>query len=151
MSFHMSAAMDALYRHIKTNSTTGKPDAIEVYYYCLMIGMSHGKLDSGDNIKQQEFIKDFTSSFKSVKNEIIAALISTEIKRTGQMFTSENILNTFKKYVDLESSTRLNPDGEKLLDRYAEGGFKILNDFNPQIVEKMDLIRYSKMLSDNID
>lgn len=151
MSFHMSDGMDTLFRRIKNHSTTGKVDAMDVYYYCMLVGMSRRKLDFGKTIRTQEFIKEFTNPYKTIKNEIIAALVASEIQRTGQSFTSDNILEMFKKYIDLNSPTKLNSEGESLLDRYAEGGFKELIQYNENIVEKIDLIITCKKLCDNID
>jgi len=97
----------------------------DFYYICLLIGFKFKEF--GKNVELVEFFHKFPNEYLSRKEEIIGTLITTEIKRLGvNVENKSRVQELMLKLVNPESITRLSSEGEKLMNKYAEGGFNFI-------------------------
>ena len=77
-----------------------------------------------------EFIRDFVQDYFPQRHQIMAQLISSELKRQGiKKDDKESIQKIIIELLDHTKITDLSDKGHKLLNRYAQGGFqKIYED-----------------------
>lgn len=132
MSFRLGQAARSYFRKLEDNSRTGKFETMmDQYYLCLMAGLREPRLGK-EPAADQEFIGEFPQDYNPHRFQILAALVSAEIRRAAIDPTDEKAVR--KLMLDLlnpTASTSLSPLGSQLLNRYAEGGFEILQEAIP--------------------
>ena len=80
------------------------------------------KLESG-----KEIYRTFPAEYYKQRYHIIGLLIDAEIRRTGLDSSDRTNLERFMlKLVSMENPTHLSEEGEKYLNRYAEGGYQLI-------------------------
>lgn len=131
MAFRLSRDAKAYFKKIDDESSTGTFESMWDYYYlCLMIGFRDGKL--GEEPNTEDFYDRFHSSYDSSKYQIIASLVSAEIRRQGIIITDgEDIRKLMLDLLDKDTTTSVSTNGLKLMNRYADRGFNIINEKIP--------------------
>lgn len=141
MAFSLSKAAKEYFKKIDDASKTGKFESMWDYYYlCLMAGFKDGRL--GDDPNVEEFYKEFHSSYDSSKYQIMASLVSAEIRRQGIINAdAEEIRKLMLNLLDKDATTKISKDGLKLMNRYADRGFKLITEKIPQPSELDEFIK----------
>jgi len=126
MGFELSDGAQTYYKQINQRSKSGKFGIqFDFYYLCCILGMLKGKfpqLESGN-----ELTRTFPAEYYKQRYHIIGLLIDAEIKRTGLDPQNRDNLEKFMlKLVSMENPTHLSDEGEKYLNRYAEGGYQLI-------------------------
>ncbi len=101
----------------------------DAYYCCLMAGFNARKVGIPEDLDIEPFINGYPDDFKSQADIIAGLLIDAELDRKA--IGSEDKISIEKemvKLVDPTSATRLNPDGNRLLNLYAAAGFALLQE-----------------------
>ena len=149
MGFNISADAKRYFNKLDQDSKLVKLETMfDFYYFCLLIGFTNGKLSDGQS---EEFLKSFPISYKLHSKEIIAALISAEIARRGiNIEDRTRVQELILTLINPESPTNLSTNGETLMNKYAGGGFLIINDkFGQSHDVDTFLIRYNDELIAN--
>lgn len=141
MGFCLTSKSKKYLKKINENSKTGKFETMwDFYYLCLMAGFKNSKL--GEETNNEEFNKDFPSQYEPNKYQLIAALVSSEIRRNGIFEPkSEDIKNIMLELIDNDNSTKLSKEGLELMNGYAEGGFELIYEKIPEPTDKMEFIK----------
>lgn len=137
MSFKMSADASLAFNRLSKQSKFGKLDMWDFYYYCALIGMKKHRIS---NEKMTEFHKTYTNTYQPLKYVITGLVVSSDLERTGESYTKDNISNKFKRLVDPSSELVLNNEGVELLNQFAEGGYQYYIDRYPGTSEIYDFI-----------
>jgi len=132
MSFRLSRRARAYFTQIDDHSKTGTFDSVwDKYYLCLMVGFKERKL--GEEPPQEDiFINEFIQDYRDQRFQIISGLVLAEAKRQGIPLDDEiKLRDLMLELLDHLSVTALTDDGHKLMNRYAEGGFQIIQERIP--------------------
>jgi len=116
----------------------------DAYYCCLMAGLNARKVGASDELDSDPFINSYPDDFKGQGDIIAGLLIDAELDRKGiNAEDRASIEREMVKLVDPTSATRLNNEGNKLLNLYAAAGFSILQDkmMPPSTIEEF-LVAY---------
>lgn len=108
----------------------------DFYYLCLMAGLIS---ENTSECKGEKFIDEFPSVFVPQREQIIGLLIATEIRRNGiDIQNRERLERLMLKLVKPDSPTRLSDEGERLINDYAENGFKWIYEKIPTPPSNLD-------------
>jgi hypothetical protein len=141
MSFVLSQAGRSFFRGI---IAPPKFLMFDAYYCCLMAGLNARKVGASDELDSDPFINSYPDDFKGQGDIIAGLLIDAELDRKGiNAEDKTSIEREMVKLVDPTSATRLNSEGNKLLNLYAAAGFSILQDkmMPPSTIEEF-LVAY---------
>jgi len=141
MSFVLSQAGRSFFRGI---IAPPKFLMFDAYYCCLMAGLNARKVGASDELDSDPFINSYPDDFKGQGDIIAGLLIDAELDRKGiNAEDRTSIEREMVKLVDPTSATRLNSEGNKLLNLYAAAGFSILQDkmMPPSTIEEF-LVAY---------
>ena len=133
----MSEDASTAYKRLSKQSAYGKIDQWDYFYYCALIGMRKQKIS---NDKLEEFHKSYTTTYQPLKSIIAGLVVSSDLKRTGEKYTRDNISKKFKQLVSPDSELILNSEGLDLLNKFADGGFKYFSDRFPNVTDIFDFI-----------
>jgi len=101
----------------------------DAYYCCLMIGLDSRELGSVESLEAEVFINGYPDDFKAQSDIIAGLLLDAELDRKDiQAEDKVSIEREMVKLVDPTSATRLNSEGNKLLNLYAAAGFSKLQE-----------------------
>jgi pyridoxal/pyridoxine/pyridoxamine kinase len=109
-----------------------------------MAGLNARKVGSSDELDSDPFINSYPDDFKGQGDIMAGLLIDAELDRKGiNAEDRASIEREMVKLVDPTSATRLNSEGNKLLNLYAAAGFSILQDkmMPPSTIEEF-LVAY---------
>lgn len=152
MSFKMSSPARDYFDKIENTSSTGKFDTRwDQYYLAAMIGIrARDRVPIDNEPEADPFTQDVIEDYSEQKYEIYAALIYAEIERQNIPKGAEDeIRGLMIEILDSTDVTRLSNKGKKLLNCYAERGFRILKDNGPTPTELDEFLRiYHKTLSE---
>lgn len=126
MGFKLSDNAQAYYKQIKKRSKSGNfVIMFDFYYLCCIMGMLKEKLPQIGT--EQDFIRVFPSEYYKQRYHLLGLLIIAEVRRTGLDTTNRKNLESFMlNLVSMDNPIHLSDDGEKYLNRYAEGGYQII-------------------------
>jgi len=116
----------------------------DAYYCCLMAGLGARTVGSPENLEADVFLNGYPDDFKGQADIIAGLLLDAELDRKGiQPEDRASIEREMVKLVDPTSPTRLNGEGNKLLNLYAAAGFSLIQEkmMPPATVEEF-LIAY---------
>lgn len=116
----------------------------DAYYCCLMAGLNARQVGSSEDLDSDPFINSYPDDFKGQGDIIAGLLIDAELDRKGiNAEDRARIEGEMIKLVDPTSATRLNNEGNKLLNLYAAAGFSIIQDkmMPPSTIEEF-LVAY---------
>jgi hypothetical protein len=124
MSFILSQAGRSFFRGI---IAPPKFLMFDAYYCCLMAGLNARQVGASEDLDSDPFINSYPDDFKGQGDIIAGLLIDAELDRKGISAEDRtSIEREMVKLVDPTSATRLNSEGNKLLNLYAAAGFTIL-------------------------
>jgi hypothetical protein len=115
----------------------------DFYYLCLMAGFQ--SKDKRECKGGEEFIAEFPGIYVSQRRHITGLLIATELERNKiDINNRERLEKVMLSLVKPDTPTKLSLQGERLMDEYAEKGFKLIAEKIPSPPANMDafLINY---------
>jgi hypothetical protein len=116
----------------------------DAYYCCLMAGLNARNVGVADDLDTDPFINGYPDDFKGQADILAGLLIDAELDRKGiHAEDRASIEREMIKLVDPTSATRLNAEGNKLLNLYAASGFALIQErmMPPATVEEF-LVAY---------
>ena len=126
MSFVMHQGARSFFRSALANPKFLMFDA---YYCCLMAGLNARLLGVAEDLESDAFINGYPDDFRSQADIIAGLLLDAELDRKAiQPEDRASIEREMVKLVDPASVTRLNAEGNKLLNMYAGAGFGLLQN-----------------------
>lgn len=138
-SFRLSKEARTYYRDIRDRSTTGAFDSVwDEYYLSAMVGIkARRRVPTDDQPPQErEFVTDVIEDYSDQRYELYSAMIVAEIEREGIPWTEEDEIRTLMlEILDSTSHTNLTDYGARVLNCYAEQGFKIIQNKTPEALE----------------
>lgn len=144
MPYKMSKNAKSLHKAITDGLDERTFTSWDFYYFCFTVGMSKIKLIS--DVKMIDFSNNIEEPYLSFRNEIIAALVSTEIERKGLEWNRDNVIFYFSKFTD--SKEFLNQIGQERLNYYAEGGFQLIIEERPTLNNPIEFISVCRKIMD---
>ena len=142
MSFYLSNNASQWAKNI-TGKTCILKDNFDIYYLCLMIGISFGTTKEPE---EREITRDFSKTYKPLSSLLIGILISTDSSTTA-LETKHDVIDHLQNMIDTDSNSNLSPEGETLMNRYVQGGFELLSEHIPEPRnEVVFLLEYKKVL-----
>lgn len=147
MGFELSNGAKRYYKAIQDTSISGKFKLeFDFYYLCCVLGMVKGRFPELED--GTEVTRTFPVEYQNQHYHIIGLLIDAEIRRTGLDVSNRTNLEKFMlKLVSMDNPTHLSDEGEKYLNRYAEGGYQIIleeigkmEDYTAFMIKYYDLI-----------
>jgi len=141
MSFKLHKSAPAYFRHLLSGGGAAHrfDTQFDAYYYCLLVGLDRRQLRPLDELGD-EFVRDYVLEYQPHAATIAGLLVDAELDRTNT--GREDVKAVEKRMVELleaGSASRLSKEGQELLNRYAAGGFTVLNDLlanPPQSLEE---------------
>lgn len=144
MSFRISSSSRDYFEDIENKSTTGSFDTMwDKYYMSAMVGIkARDRVVTDNEPTADPFNEDVIADYEDQKYEIYGALIMAEIERQGIPKREETeIRQLMLSILNSRDATRLSKHGKRLLNCYAEQGYRILQK---KIPEPGDLDRFLK-------
>ena len=138
-SFRLSQEARNYYREIKDRSTTGEFDSVwDEYYLSAMAGIKARRRVPTDEqpSQEREFVTEVIEDYNDHRYELYSAMIVAEVDREGIPWTEEDeIRGLMLDILDSTSHTNLTDYGSKVLNCYAEQGFKLVQNQIPEAPE----------------
>lgn len=126
MSFVLHQGARSFFRSALANPKFLMFDA---YYCCLMAGFNARLLGLPEELESDAFINSYPDDFRSQADIIAGLLLDAELDRKAiQAEDRASIEREMVKLVDPTSATRLNIEGNRLLNQYAGAGFGLLQN-----------------------
>lgn len=120
----------------------------DVYYFCLMAGLSKGRKESFQSSEAKDLVRDFPQGYRSESRIITALFLKKELDKMGVELDDRSLVHdTIRKFIDTSSISNLSEEGRKEMNKYAFGGIKVLKDEfqeKPRTIE-LFLIRFANM------
>jgi hypothetical protein len=135
VSFRISSSSRDYFDDIEDKSTTGSFDTMwDKYYMSAMVGIkARDRVITDDEPTAESFTEDVITDYEDQKYEIYGALITAEIERQGiPKREKAEIRQLMLKILNSRDATRLSEHGKKLLNCYAEQGYRILQNKIPE-------------------
>ena len=112
----------------------------DIYYLCLMAGLSTGKKESVPTTQAPELVDYFPADYQSKRRVIVALFLSKELEALGiSMSERDQVYGQIAKLVDPLTPSGLSDVGMREMNRYSYGGFDVLaNEWfeeRPRIME----------------
>lgn len=152
MSFVLSENARDYFDEIEDTSSTGQFDSMwDMYYFAAMIGIkARDRVSVDDEPSADPFVEGVIEDFRDQKFEIYAALIMAEIERQHIPKEEEDeIRDLMLSILDSNDPTQLSDQGKKLLNCYAERGYKILQASGPKPTEFDQFLRKYHQVLEN--
>lgn len=123
----------------------------DVYYFCLIAGLTDGYLRSDIPSSQtKDLVDNFPGKYREKGRLIIGFFLSRHLKKMGVSFDERDALNaTINPLINPDSPSRLSDEGIRYFNHYSYGGFEVLtNHFleEPRNAEVF-LPEYHRMIS----
>lgn len=101
----------------------------DAYYCCLMAGLDARLIGSADELEGEVFVNGYPDDFRAQAEIIAGLLLDAELDRKDiQEMDKSSIEREMVKLIDPTSATRLNIEGNKLLNLYAAAGFRMIQE-----------------------
>ena len=99
----------------------------DIYYYCLLIGLSYFRRSTLSNLRAEEFYKSFADDYKPAQNLIVGLLIHAETVKLGiDLSDKDGVRSVVRQILDASTPTGLSDEGARLMNEYASGGFDVI-------------------------
>ena len=143
--FRLRREADRWFRYLFEKGPIGTK--FDAYHLCLMLGLKRGQLDEATD--SSEIYGKFPQEYAGSRYQIIALLISVEMRREGLDFSNHSASQSMvARYIDPENPASLSKEGFGRLNSYASGGFNLLSaafaepprDVNAFLVRYTDLL-----------
>lgn len=120
----------------------------DIYYFCLMAGLSRGRKESFQSSEAKDLVRDFPSGYRSESRIITALFLKKELDKMGVDLDDRILVHdTIRKFIDTSSISNLSEEGRKEMNKYVFGGLKDLKEEfqeKPRTIE-IFLIRFANM------
>jgi hypothetical protein len=104
--------------------------AFDMYYLCLIPGLSQGEKRRISNDRTSELVSNFPGAYQSKGRLIVSLLLSRELKELAVDFSNrEELHKQVSSLVDSMSPSRLSPEGMSRMNQYSHGGYEVLIDW----------------------
>lgn len=108
----------------------------DYYYLCAMIGfLTNERSEPNQNgHTAKEIVNDFTSDYDSTKYSIVGLLVGKQLNyRHKGLFDRSVVHQEIERLMNSAGSPALSADGQRILDRWASGGFDVIfREINPR-------------------
>lgn len=134
MPFKLSSEARNYYRKINKNSNHGSFDTLwDQYYLSAMSGIkARSRVPDDEAPSGDPFMDEVIQDYEDHKYELYSALIVAEVEREGIPWEAESeVRELMLDILDSTSTTRLSDEGAKILNCYAEKGFRIIRSEIP--------------------
>ncbi len=102
----------------------------DMYYLCLLAGLTAGNKTSIPNQKTTELVDSYPGDYQSQGRLITSLFLSKELKNQAVDFSNREELNDqISKLVDSLSPSGLTNEGMKEINKYSHGGFEVMVDW----------------------
>lgn len=102
----------------------------DMYYFCLMAGLSTGKRAFPAANEATDLAQDFPGEYRSRGRIIVALFLARELRRLGIKFEERATLHReIAKLIDPLSSSHLSSPGMDEINHYCFGGFDVLTNW----------------------
>jgi hypothetical protein len=99
------------------------------YYCCLLAGLDVRQLAGEEDLESEVFINAYPEDYRAQADIIAGLLIDAELDRKAIAAGDRaSIELEMVKLLNPVSATRLSEEGNKLLNRYAAEGFRLIRD-----------------------
>ncbi|SNS20470.1 hypothetical protein SAMN05446037_100611 [Anaerovirgula multivorans] len=121
----------------------------DIYYFCLIAGLSKGLKEAMPGSEVRDLILRFPQEYRAQSKIITALFLKKELDKMGvSLEDRKTVHETIKKYIDSESPSNLSEEGQKEINKYANGGIIVLKEYfedKPYSIE-MFIINFFKMI-----
>lgn len=125
--FRMPENVEKWFKDIFKKDSGALKRSWDLYYFCLLIGLSSGKREPVPNGK--DIIDTFIEEYKRSQRLIIGLLITAELSQYSIKFTEKELVKKkLETYLKPNSQTNLSGEGFAAMNEYAWNGFLILSD-----------------------
>lgn len=152
MGFKMSQACKRYYNKFEGSQHGKFKVQFDFYYLCLMAGFQSQAISECKG--GEEFVAEFPGIYIPQRRQITGLLIATEITRNKIDITNRKRLESVMlSLVKPDTPTKLSPQGERLMDEYAEKGFTLIAEKIPDPPTNFDtfLTNYYERVISKID
>lgn len=154
MPFRLSIEARSYYDEVESDSSHGSFDTLwDQYYFSGMAGIRARSRAPGDEVSGLDpFMNRVIQDYENQKYEIYSALIVAEVERRNIPWSEKDeIKDLMLKILDSTESTRLTPKGTKILNCYAEQGYRIISSNIPTSIKFSEFLREYHNLISTID
>lgn len=145
--FKISKEVDKWFKNIKDNF---KLD-FDIYYMCLVVGLSAGLKQKLTGIETKDIIKALPKEYRQDKQIIIALFLRREIESLGiSLEDRKGVHDVILRYTNTSFGDGINDEAHKIMNEYANAGFEKLKEKfeeRPQTIEPF-LINYADIVAD---
>lgn len=123
----------------------------DAYWASLVVGLLARKQGEAESIKGDRFLAGYPDDYEPHAEYIAGLLVEAELATLHtENYTERQLERAISRLLKVSSPTRLSPDGLKLLNLYAAGGFKILADrMRPRPTDAASFMqRYASILAE---
>jgi len=100
------------------------------YYFCLMAGIATGRKDDAAGREVAEFIDYFPGRYSDRGRLLVALFLSKELRVYGIEMGEKRAVNSLiTSLTNPESQNYLSDEGMREFNRYAHGGFDVLQEW----------------------
>ena len=104
--------------------------AFDMYYLCLLPGLSQGEKRSIPSDRTSELVSNFPGAYQTKGRLIISLFLSRELQGLAVDFENRDELHReVSKLVDSLSPSRLTSEGMSRMNQYSYGGFEVLTEW----------------------
>lgn len=126
MSFRLNSAARRWFSDVRPRMSID----FDYYYLCFIAGLAARRKKSIALAETDELIQYFPSEYRSRCNVLIAMLLKAELEEMGVALADRASVNSvIRRLVNTQSASRLSEEGEKTMNRYADGGFEALTEW----------------------
>lgn len=150
-SFYLPETAKPWFKHIQGNKESGFHLDFDIYYYCLVAGLTKRKKNATLPKKEMvEVIRYFPPEYVANKYFIIALFLKTELDILGIQLNEKKALDKeLSRLLKPNSATDLSDEGMTELNNYAFGGFRELQNYFPEPPRTLDgfLVEFYQFLN----
>lgn len=135
MAFRLRKDAHDWFKHIRNSLSLD----FDMYYLCLMAGLTTRRKEETLTAQTTELVGYFPGEYQPRAFVIIALFLSRELQEMGIHTSDRAGLNdAISGLVDPYSSSHLSDEGMRQVNKYAYGGYEVLNEWfedRPQHIE----------------
>lgn len=150
--FRMRSQVYEWFKHIKISDEEPIKVKLDLYYLCLLLGLSIGRKDNPTNTT--DIVHYFVEQYEPSRKLIVGLMLVAELKHLKEEASSkEKVQAEIAQYLDPDHQAKLTRKGFDTLNSYANGGFNYMVERlvdKPRHIEEF-LQVYVKLLTESIN